>query len=115
MTRFLRTTLLAMVVLAVAAPSVLADSSAWRLRTMDCGSAGTMTFLLPPSEFMTAFVPFHDAAGGAVLTAAKVVVNGNTYVSKPLAAHGGDRLVTCGYTDPAGLVIEITGLLTPAR
>lgn len=114
MTRLLRTTLLAMFVLTVAAPAVLADSSAWRTRSMEC-SGGTMTFLLPPSEFVTAFVPFHAADSGAVLTPLKVTVDGDTYVSKPLAAKGGDRLVTCGYTDPDGLVIEIVGLLTPAR
>ena len=75
-----------------------------------------MAFVLPPSEFITTMqAPFHDANGTSVLTALKVTVDGNTWVSKPLAAKGGDRLVTCGYTDPAGLVIEIVGLLTPAH
>jgi hypothetical protein len=35
--------------------------------------------------------------------------------SKPLAAKGGDRLVSCSYTDDNGWFIEIVGLLTPAR
>jgi hypothetical protein len=114
MVRLLRTAVLATAVMTVAAPAALADSSEWRTRTMEC-SVGTMTFLLPPSEFVTAFVPFHDAASGAVLTPLKVTVDGDVYVSKPLAANGGDRLVTCGYTDPAGLVIQIVGRLTPSR
>lgn len=117
MIRLLRTALLVTTMMALAAPVALADSSAWRSRTMDCGSAGTMTFLLPPSEFYAAAVPvpFHEVDGTSVLTALKVTVDGNTWVSKPLAAKGGGRLVTCGYTDPAGYVIEIAGLLTPAH
>ena len=59
--------------------------------------------------------PFHQVDGTSVLTALKVTVDGNTWVSKPLATNGGDRLVTCGYTDPAGYVIVIVGLLTPAH
>jgi hypothetical protein len=114
MTRILRTALLAIVGLTLAAPIALADSAAWRTRTMDCGPAGSLTVLLPPSEFVTAFVPFHDATTGAVLVPFVVTVNGNTFLSKPLAGAGAVSLVTCEYVDPLGLKIRIVGLLTPA-
>jgi aerobic-type carbon monoxide dehydrogenase small subunit (CoxS/CutS family) len=113
MRRLLGCAVMATVLATAAVPLVSADSPDWRARTMDCGSAGTITFLLPPAEFVTAFVPVHAATGTRVLTVLEITVNGNTYVSKPLAATAGDRLVTCGYTDPQGLVIRITGLLTP--
>lgn len=114
MRRILGCLLTASVLAATAAPLVSADSGAWRTRTMNCGGAGTIDFVLPPSEFVTAFVPVHEADGTRVLTFLRVVINGDVYVSKPLAAKGGDRLVSCGYTDPLGLVIQITGILTPA-
>ena len=114
MRRIVGSVLMATVLATVAAPLVSADSSTWRERTMDCSPGGRISFLLPPAEFTTAFVPVHEADGTRVLTLLEVVVAGDVYVSKPLAARGGDRLVSCGYTDPDGLVIEITGVLTPA-
>ena len=114
MRRLFWAALLATALATATAPLVSGDSSSWRARTMDCGPAGTIEFLLPPSEFATAFVPVHEADGTRVLTILEISVDGTTYVSKPLAAKGGDRLTTCGYSDPLGLVIRITGLLTPA-
>ena len=117
MTRMLRTALLATVLMAVAAPTALADSTRWDDRTLNC-SHGLMTFqmtsLVPPSEFRNAFVPFHDATSGAVLVPFTVKVNGVTYESKALAAKHADRLVSCSYTDRYGWFIEIMGFLTPA-
>ena len=81
---------------------------------MDCGTAGQMSFLLPPSEFMTAFVPFHAAMSTQILVPLEIVVDGTTYVSKPSAATAGD-LATCSYVDPQGYRIEITGRLAPGR
>ena len=114
MTRLLRTALLAVLGLTLAAPMALADSPAWRTRTADCGPAGSLTFLLPPSEFVTAFVPFHEATTGAVLVPLIVTVNGTTVLSKPLAGNRAGSLVTCEYVDPLGLRIRFVGLLTPA-
>ena len=113
MTRMLRTALLATVLMAVAAPTALADSTRWDDRTLNC-SHGLMTSLVPPSEFRNAFVPFHDATSGAVLVPFTVKVNGVTYESKALAAKHADRLVSCSYTDRYGWFIEIVGFLTPA-
>lgn len=124
MNRMLRTTLLATVLMAVAAPVAMADSSAWRERDLNCGSAGTIAVQLPPSMFTTpAIVPFHDVASNAVLVPFWMRVSGGTgddawvWVarSKPSATNHADRNVSCTYSDPAGLFIEIKGLLTPAR
>ena len=113
MARILRSVVLAMVGLALAAPLALADSVAWRTRTLDCGPAGSLTVLLPPSQFVTAFVPFHHATSNAVLVPFTVTVDGETFLSKPLTDSGTTRLVTCEYVDPRGLTIGIVGLLTP--
>ncbi len=124
MTRMLRTALLATVLMAVAAPTALAGSSTWRARALDCGDAGSLTVLLPPSEFTTpAIVPFHVRDSAAVLIPFWLRVTSTDLQdpwvwdarSKPLAAQHADRLVSCAYVDPAGLFIEIVGLLTPAR
>lgn len=104
---------LAVLLATAAAPLASADSSAWRLRMMDCGSAGTIDFLLPPSEFLTAFVPVHEAHGTGVLTILQVNVDHTVYISKPLATRAGDRLVSCAYIDPRGLHVVLTGILTP--
>ena len=109
-----RGALLATILAIALTPLASADSTAWRARTLDCGPAGTLDFLLPPAEYNTAFVPLHEATGTRVLTILEISVDGTTYISRPLAAKGGARLTTCGYTDPASLVIEITGILTPA-
>ncbi len=105
---------LALMLATAAAPLVSADSSAWRPRTANCGTeAGMIDFLVPPSEFVTAFVPFHEANGTRVLTVLAVSVDGATYVNKPLAAKDRERLVTCSYVDSNGWLIEVTGLLKP--
>jgi hypothetical protein len=45
-----------------------------------------------------------------------MTVNGTTYVSRPLAARAGERLVRRGHVDlPIGLTIQAVGLMTPAR
>jgi hypothetical protein len=67
MTRMLRTALLATVLMAVAAPTALADSTKWEPRTLNCGSDVPMTFLVPPAFPDYAIVPFHDATSNAVL------------------------------------------------
>ena len=113
MPRVVRSLVLAMVGLALAAPVALADSMAWRTRTMDCGPDGALTVLLPPSQFVTAFVPFHDATSGAVLVPFTVTVGGETFLAKPLADAGAAELLNCAYVDPRGLTVEIVGLLTP--
>jgi len=124
MTRMLRTALLATVLMAVAAPAALADSTKWepRTRTLTCGEV-SLTVLLPPSEFTTpAIVPFHVKDSAAVLIPFWLRVTStnpqNPWVwdarSKPLAAQHADRLISCEYTDKAGLFIEIVGMLTPA-
>lgn len=120
MTRMLRTVLLAAVLMAVAAPAALADSSTWETRKLNCSHGlmtFQMTFLVPPAFPYYAIVPFHDATSNAVLVPKTFHITAPTWeggFSKPLAAKGGDRLVSCSYTDDAGLVIEIVGLLTPA-
>jgi len=124
MTRLLRTALLATVLMAMAAPVALADSSTWRQRELDCGAAGTMIVRMPPSMFTTpAIVPFHDVASTAVVVPFWVRVTSTDPAdpwvwnarAKPAATNHADRLVSCEYTDPAGLFIEVVGLLTPGR
>lgn len=123
----LRTALLATVLMAVAAPTALADSTTWEPRTLTCGSDVSLPVLLPvllpPSEFTTpAIVPFHVRDSAAVLIPFWLRVTStnpqNPWVwdarSKPLAAQHADRLISCEYTDKAGLFIEIVGMLTPA-
>jgi hypothetical protein len=122
MTRMLRTALLATVLMAVAAPTALADSSKWeRSRTLTCGEA-SLKVLLPPSEFAPAIVPFHVRDSTAVLIPFWLRVTStdpqHLWVwdarSKPFVAQHADRLISCEYTDEDGLFIEIVGMLTPA-
>jgi hypothetical protein len=123
MTRMLRTALLATVLMALAAPTALADSTKWdRSRTLDCGDALSLTVVLPPSAFRPAIVPFHVEDSTAILVPFWLRVTSTNpedlWVwdarSKPFVAQHADRLISCEYTDEDGLFIEIVGMLTPA-
>ena len=123
MTRMLRTVLLAAVLMAVAAPAALADSTKWeRSRTLDCGDALSLTVVLPPSAFRPAIVPFHVEDSTAILVPFWLRVTSTNpedpwvWVARstPAATKHVDRLISCEYTDKAGLFIEIVGMLTPA-
>ncbi len=119
MKRTVRAVVLAVAVMAMMVPAVSADGN-WgveREREFTCDSGKmTLSIIMPPSEFTTpAIVPFHVVGSGSVLVPFVFTFEGTTYLSKPLAARHGDRLVRCEYEDPQGWFIEITGLLTPAR
>jgi hypothetical protein len=115
MKRTVRAVVLAVAAMAMAVPAVSADGDGWRARTFDCGAAGSLSVVLPPSEYSNSIVPFHVVGSGSVLVPLVFTFDGETYMSKPLAARQGDRLVRCEYMDPAGYSIGITGLLTPAH
>jgi hypothetical protein len=74
---------------------------------------GSLTVVLNPNAFSTSVPAFHDANSNAVLTPLNVRVNGQFILrSTPGVLGSKANLVNCSYTDPAGLRVEITGVLT---
>ena len=106
--------------LASSALPAAADPGTGRTRTIDCGSAGTLTVELGPAEFLsTTSAAIHDLNSTRVLVPRRVVVvlpDGTTVIT--LDKHEnrgvGGQAVSCSYVDPAGLEVTITGDLTPA-
>ncbi|HEX9993969.1 MAG TPA: hypothetical protein VGB14_13655 [Acidimicrobiales bacterium] len=120
MRRLLAITALAAVLAAAPSGPASAAPSTGRLRTLDCGAAGTIVVELGPAEFLsTAAAAIHVVPGTDVLLPRRVVVTtpeGDTFVvlDKPIPPAQADRVVTCSYVDPAGLQVTLTALLTPA-
>lgn len=114
MKRTVRAAVLAVAIMAMVVPAVSADGGGWAARTFKCDGETSLSVVLPPSEYAHAIVPFHVVGSGSVLVPLVFTYNGETFLSKPLAARQAGRLVHCQYVDPAGAHIEITGLLTPA-
>jgi hypothetical protein len=93
--------------------SASADPDTGRIRTLDCGASGSLTVVLNPNAFSTSVPAFHDVSSNAVLTPLVVRVNGQFIIrSAPGVLDSNANLVNCSYTDPAGLFVEITGVLT---
>ena len=90
-----------------------ADPDTGRLRVLDCGAAGSLTVVLNPNAFSASVPAFHDVSSNAVLTPLNVRVNGEFVLrSAPGVVRSEADVVSCSYTDPAGLFVEITGVLT---
>ena len=95
----------------VLAPTAAADPDSGRIRILDCGSAGSLTTVLTPNAFFTAAIPaFHVVDSNAVLVPLAVRVNGVLIKDQP--PQSGATEVECSYTDPAGNLVELTGILT---
>jgi hypothetical protein len=90
-----------------------ADPDTGSLRILDCGPSGSLTVVLNPNAFSSSVPAFHDLGSNAVLVPLNVRVN-DQYVlrSAPGVIGSQANVVTCSYTDPAGLFVEITGVLT---
>jgi len=91
-----------------------ADPDTGRTRVLDCGAAATLTFVLNPNAFSSSVPAFHAIDSTAVLVPLNVRVNGAFVIrSAPGVLRSDANVVSCSYTDPAGLFVEITGVLTP--
>lgn len=101
------------VLMLIPVASAGADPDTGRTRVLDCGPSGFLTAVLNPNAFSTSVPAFHDVSSNAVLTPLNVRVNGQfTLRSTPGVVNSGANVVSCSYTDPAGLFVEITGVLT---
>jgi hypothetical protein len=93
--------------------SAVADPDTGRTRVLDCGTSGFLTVVLNPNAFSASVPAFHDASSNAVLTPLNVRVNGQFILrSTPGVVNSEAHVVSCSYTDPAGLFVEISGVLT---
>lgn len=111
--RLLATTVLTGVLMLTPAASASADPDSGRIRVLDCGPDGSLTVVLNPNAFSASVPAFHDVNTNAVLTPLNVRVNGQFILRKtPGVLRSEANLVSCSYTDPAGLFVEITGVLT---
>ena len=74
---------------------------------------GSLTVVLNPNAFSASVPAFHDVNSNAVLTPLNVRVNRQFILrSTPGVLGSKANVVSCSYTDPAGLFVEITGVLT---
>ena len=90
-----------------------ADPDTGRIRVLDCGPDGFLTVTLSPNAFSASVPAFHDVNSNAVLTPLNVRVNGQFILrSTPGVANSAAHVVSCSYIDPAGLFVEITGVLS---
>ena len=90
-----------------------ADPDTGRVRILNCGASGSLTVVLNPNAFSASVPAFHDVSSNAVLVPLNVRVNDQLILrAAPGALNSQSNLVTCSYTDPAGLFVEITGVLT---
>jgi hypothetical protein len=113
--RSLATALSTSILLLTSAAGASADPPTGNTRVVDCGDAGTFTFVLAPNAFQSSVPAFHDTGSDAVLVPLNVVVNGQfTIRSAPGVIDSAANVVSCSYDDPAGLHIEITGVLAGA-
>ena len=101
------------VLILVPVAAAVADPDTDRVRVLDCGPSGSLTVVLNPNAFSSSVPAFHDVNSNAVLVPLNVRVN-NQFIlrSAPGALHSQANVISCSYTDPAGLFVEITGVLT---
>ena len=101
------------VLMLIPVASVGADPNTGRIRVLDCGASGSLTVVLNPNAFSASVPAFHDVNSNAVLTPLNVRVNGQFILrATPGVVDSGSGVVSCSYTDPAGLFVEITGVLS---
>jgi hypothetical protein len=101
------------VLMLVPIASAGADPDTGNIRVLDCGASGLLTVSLNPNAFSASVPAFHDVGSNAVLTPLNVRVNGQFILrSAPGVAGSAANVVSCSYTDPAGLFVEITGVLS---
>jgi hypothetical protein len=111
--RVVGTIVLTCVLMLIPVASAGADPDTGRLRILDCGSNGSLTVVLNPNAFSSSVPAFHDVSSNAVVVPLSVRVNGEFVLrSAPGVVGSQANVVTCSYTDPAGLFVEITGVLT---
>jgi hypothetical protein len=108
-----RTIVSTCVLMLIPVASAGADPDTGRTRDLDCGPTGFLTVVLNPNAFSASVPAFHDVSSNAVLTPLKVRVSGQFVLrSTPGVVDSEANVVSCSYTDPAGLFVEITGVLT---
>jgi hypothetical protein len=111
--RLLGTIATACLLMLVSAATAGADPDTGRVRSLDCGPSGSLTVVLNPNAFSASVPAFHDVSSNAVLIPLNVRVNGEFVLrAAPGVVDSQASVVTCSYTDPAGLFVEITGVLT---
>ena|SRR5215217_1941659 len=111
--RVLATTVLTGVLMLMPAAYGSADPDSGGIRVLDCGLDGSLTVVLNPNAFSSSVPAFHDTNSDAVLTPLNVRVNGQFILrSTPGVLDSKANLVNCSYTDPEGLFVEITGVLS---
>lgn len=104
------------VLMLIPVTSAGADPDTGRTRDLGCGSSGFLTVVLNPNAFSASVPTFHDVSSNAVLTPLNVRVSGQFVLrSTPGVVDSEANIVSCSYTDPAGLFVEITGVLTGRR
>ena len=90
-----------------------ADPDTGRVRVLDCGPSGSLTVVLNPNAFSASVPAFHDIGSTAVLVPLNVRVDRQFILrAAPGVVDSQANVVTCSYTDPAGLFVKITGVLT---
>ena len=111
--RLFATTVLTGVLMLLPVALASADPDSGRIRVLDCGPDGSLTVVLNPNAFSASVPAFHDVDSNAVLTPLNVRVNGQFILRSTPGVLGSQAdLASCSYTDPAGLFVEITGVLT---
>jgi hypothetical protein len=111
--RLFATTALTGVLTLMPVASAGADPDSGRIRVLDCGPDGSLTVVLNPNALSASVPAFHDVDSNAVLTPLNVRVNGQFILRSTPGVLGSEaNVVSCSYTDPAGLFVEITGVLT---
>jgi hypothetical protein len=111
--RVFATILCACLVVLVPVAGAAADPDTGEVRVLDCGADGSLTVVLNPNAFSSSVPAFHDVGSNRVLTPLNVRVNGEFVLrSAPGVLRSGADIVSCSYTDPGGLFVEITGVLS---
>ena len=111
--RLVGTIALTCVLMLMATATAGADPDTGRVRMLNCGPSGSLTVVLNPNAFATSVPAFHDVDSNAVLVPLNVRVNGEFILrAAPGVLNSRANAVTCSYTDPDGLFVEITGVLT---
>jgi hypothetical protein len=101
------------VLMLIPVASAGADPDTGRTRDLDCGPSGFLTVVLNPNAFSASVPAFHDVSSNAVLTPLNVRVSRQFVLRSTLGVVDSEaNVVSCSYTDPAGLFVEITGVLT---
>lgn len=110
MRRLITTTLLSTVLTALGSSAVTAAPSWVNERTLTCTGSVVLHTVLTPAGFGA---PFHIIGSTAVFVPRIVTVNGSVVtIQQPGSRRDAVEELTCRYTDPAGLSVEVVGLLS---